>query len=56
MTLYMQGKMKISLMELEGIKTAANDSCSSDRTSVDFTKEYVKEIVQKTEDLLKVLS
>ena len=53
MTLYMQGKIKRALMELEAIKRVANDSRNSDRTSVDFTKEYVKEIVQKTEDLLK---
>ena len=55
-TLYMQGKIKRALMELEAIKRVANDSRNSDRTSVDFTKEYVKEIVQTTEDLLKVLS
>ena len=56
MTLYMQGKIKRALMEPEAIKRVANDSRNSDRTSVDFTKEYVKEIVQKTEDLLNVLS
>ena len=55
-TSFMRGKMRRALMHLEAIQTMANDSFSSDRTSVDFTKESVKEIVKKTEDLLKGLS
>ena len=55
-TSFMRGKMRRALMHLEAIQTIANDCFSSDCTSVDFTKESVKETVGFTKDLLKGLS
>ena len=55
MTFLTKGNMKNALMGLEAIQTIANDCLSSKIKDAEFTKESVKEIFKKAEDVLKCI-